>query len=121
MKYQPTEALQISFDYTKSRLVRYDTGRVAFDDNIYSVRSVYQFTRFTFARARVDFDSLSANVRGQFLLGWTPNPGTAFYVGYDDNLNHNGYSPFTDLRELGFQRNERTFFIKMSYLFRRGF
>ena len=27
---------------------------------------------------------------GQFLLGWTPNPGTAFYAGYNDNLSRNG-------------------------------
>lgn len=71
----------MSFDYTKDRLVRNDTGRVAFDDNIYSLRTTYQFSRFTFARARVDVDSLDAYVRGQFLLGWTPNPGTSFFAG----------------------------------------
>src|SRR5262249_40932117 len=79
--YQPTDALRLSINYTKSRLVRYDTDRVAFDDNIYSSRATYQFTRFLFARARVDYTTLSSNIRGQFLLGWTPNPGTSFYVG----------------------------------------
>jgi len=54
-------------------------------------------------------------------VGYTPNPGTSFYVGYNDNLNYNGFSPLTGLREEGFQRNGRTFFIKMSYLFQRGF
>ncbi|HEX7333069.1 MAG TPA: DUF5916 domain-containing protein [Pyrinomonadaceae bacterium] len=119
--YQPNDALRIDFDYTKNRLVRNDTGLVAFDDNIYSVRSTYQFTRFTFLRARVDYDSLFANARGQFLLGWTPNPGTSFYVGYNDDLNYNGFSPFTGHFEPGFRRNGRTFFIKMSYLIRRTF
>ncbi len=118
---QPTNELSFSLDYNKSRLRRYDTGRVAFDDNIYVLRSKYQFTRFLFARGRVDYDSLSANVRGQFLLGWTPNPGTAFYVGYNDDLTRNGYSPFSGRLEPGFRRNGRTFFIKMSYLFRRSF
>jgi len=117
--YQPTNALRASLDYTKSRLVRYDTGRVAFDDNIYALKATYQFTRFTFARARLDYDTLAANVRGQFLLGWTPNPGTAFYVGYNNDLNRNGFSPFTGQFERGFRRNRQTFFIKMSYLFRR--
>src|SRR5262252_2344500 len=119
--YQPTDALRLSINYTKSRLERYDTGRLAFDDNIYSWRTTYQFTRFLFARARIDYSALSSNMRGQFLLGWTPNPGTSFYAGYNDDLTRNGYSPFTGQFEPGFRRNRRTFFIKMSYLIRRSF
>jgi len=119
--YQPTNALHLSLDYTKSRLRRYDTGLVAFDDNIYALRGTYQFTRFTFARARIDYDTLASNIRGQFLLGWAPNPGTAFYVGYNDDLNRNGFNSFTGLLEPGFRRNGRTFFVKMAYLFRKSF
>jgi hypothetical protein len=119
--YQPTDALRLSLNYTKSRLERYDTGRVAFDDNIYSWRTTYQFTRFLFARARVDYSTLRSNVSGQFLLGWTPNPGTSFYAGYNDDLTRNGFNPFTHQFEPGFRRNGRTFFIKMSYLIRRSY
>jgi hypothetical protein len=119
--YQPTNELRLQLDYTKSRLRRDDTGLVAFDDNIYILHGTYQFTRFTFARARVDYDTLASNIRGQFLLGWTPNPGTAFYVGYNDDINRNGFNPFTSQLEPGFRRNGRTFFIKMSYLFRKSF
>jgi YD repeat-containing protein len=119
--YQPTSALNARLSYTKERLTRYDTGRIAFDENIISLRTTYQFTRFLFARGRIDYDSLASNVKGQFLLGWTPNPGTAFYAGYNDDLNRNGFSPFTGQLEPGFRRNGRTFFIKMSYLFRRSF
>jgi hypothetical protein len=108
-------------NYVKSRLRRYDTRLVAFDDNIYALRGTYQFTRFIFARARVDYDTLAANIRGQFLLGWTPNPGTALYVGYNDDLNRNGFNPFTADLEPGFRRNGRTFFVKMSYLLRKSF
>jgi hypothetical protein len=119
--YKPSDALRLSLNYNKARLVRQDTGLVAFDDNIYSLRGTYQFTRFVFARARVDYTSLGQNARGQFLLGWTPNPGTSFYVGYNDDMNRNGRSPFTGEPEPGFRRNGRLFFIKMSYLIRRSF
>jgi hypothetical protein len=119
--YQPTNAWRTSLNYTKSRLVRHDTGLLAFDQDIYALRSTYQFTRFIFLRARVDYDTLRTNVRGQFLLGWTPSPGTAFYAGYNDDLNRDGFNPFTGQLEPGFRRNGRTFFIKMSYLFRRSF
>jgi hypothetical protein len=119
--YQPTDALRLSLAYNKQRLTRHDTGLVAFDDNIYTLRGTYQFTRFWFARARVDYTSLGRNARGQFLLGWAPNPGTTFYVGYNDDMNRNGLNPFSGQLEPGFRRNGRLFFIKMSYLIRRSF
>ena len=119
--YQSTDALRTELTYTKDSLLRDDTRRLAFDDNIFSLRSTYQFSRFTFARLRLDYNTLDANVRGQFLLGWTPNPGTSLYAGYNDDLNYRGFNPFTDQPETGFRRNGRTFFIKMSYLIRRTF
>lgn len=119
--YRPIDPLGLSLDYIKSKLTRDDTHRVAFDDNIYALRLTYQFTRFTAARARIDYDTLASNIRGQLLIGWTPTPGTSLYVGYNDKLNYNGFNPFTGQLEPGFRRNTRTFFIKMSYLFRRNF
>jgi hypothetical protein len=120
-EYKPTSALAMSLSYSKSRLKRNDTQLVAFEDDIYSFRATYQFTRFIFLRARVDYDTLASNARGQFLFGWTPNPGTAFFLGYNDDLTRNGFNPFTGQLEPGFRRNGRTFFIKMSYLFRHSF
>jgi hypothetical protein len=119
--YQPTNALSATLNFTKERLRRYDTGLLAFDENIISLRSTYQFSRFLFARGRIDFDSIASNVKGQFLLGYTPNPGTAFYLGYNDDLNRHGFNQFSGQLEPGFRRNGRTFFIKMSYLFRKSF
>jgi len=116
--YQPADALRVALDYTKSRLVRNDTKRVAFDQNLYSLRANYYFSRFMFLRTRIDYDTMIANVRGQLLLGWTPNPGTSLYMGYNDHLNYNGFSPFTNHYEAGWQRNSRVFFIKLSYLIR---
>ncbi len=120
-EYKPINPLRVSLDYTKSKLTRKDTGLTAFDTNIFTLRSTYQFTRFTFVRARWDYDSLSSNASGQFLFGWNPNPGTAFYVGYNDNFNYNGFNPYTGQNEPRFERNSRTFFIRASYLFRKSF
>lgn len=120
-EYKPIDPLRISAEIRKSRLKRDDNGNVAFDANIFTMRSTYQFTRFTFVRARWDYDSLRSNASGQFLFGWNPNPGTAFYVGYNDNFNYNGFNPFTGQFEPRFERNSRTFFIRASYLFRKSF
>lgn len=119
--FKATTALSATLNFTKEKLTRYDTGRVAFDENIVSLRTTYQFSRFLFARGRIDYDSIASNVKGQFLFGYTPNPGTAFYVGYNDDLNRRGFNPFSGALEPGFRRNSRTFFIKMSYLFRKSF
>ena len=123
VRYQPTTAFQTQLNYTKRRLVRHDTGLLAFDDNLFSWRSVYQFTRDIFARLRVDYSTLNDRVRPQFVFGWTPSPGTAVYLGYNDDLNYKGYNPYIQppLREQGLRSNGRTFFIKMSYLFKRSF
>jgi len=59
-------------------------------------------------------------VSAQFLYGWTPNPGTAFYAGYNDDLNY-GFNAISSSIIPGFRRNGRTFFVKMSYLFRKSF
>jgi len=120
-EYQPINALKTSIDYTFNKLTRNDTHLVAYKDNIISSHTTYQFTRFLFTRARVDYETLSSNARAQFLLGWTPNPGTAFYLGYNDDLTRNGFSPFTGQLEPGFRRNGRTFFVKFSYLIRKSF
>jgi hypothetical protein len=123
VRYQPTTAFQTQLNYTKRRLVRHDTGLVAFDDNLFSSRSVYQFTRDIFARLRLDYSTLNHRIRPQFVLGWTPSPGTALYAGYNDDINYNGYNPYIrpPLQEPGFRSNGRTFFIKASYLFKKSF
>jgi len=118
--YQPTNELRLQLNYVKNRLRRYDTDLVAFDTNIFTLRGSYQFTKATFARAIIDYNTLNQRIRSQFLLGWTPNPGTAFYAGYNDDLNY-GFNPISASIVPGFRRNSRTYFIKASYLFRRSF
>lgn len=119
--FQPTNELRTQFNLVKQRLVRNDTGRTAFDVNILTFRGTYQFTKATFARAIIDYNTLSQRARAQFLAGWTPSPGTSFYVGYNDDMNLNEVNPFTREIVPGFRRNSRTFFIKTSYLFRKSF
>jgi hypothetical protein len=116
----PVDPWTVSLSYEREKLKRNDTKLTAFDSNIFSLRSTYQFTRFTFARARWDYQMLDGGINGQLLFGWTPNPGTAFYVGYNDNLFYQGFNDFTGDFDSGFRRDGRRFFIRFSYLFRRS-
>ena len=119
--YQPTNELRMQLNLNKQRLVRHDTGLTAFDVNIWTWRGTYQFTKSYFARAIIDYNTLNSRVRAQFLTGWTPSPGTSFYLGYNDDMNYDALHPFTSQVTPGFRRNSRTFFVKMSYLIRRSF
>ena len=121
LQFTPMDAWSVSLNYNKSRLTREDTSRRAFDSNIVTIRSTYQFSRFVFLRGRVDYNSLTQGVAAQVLFGWNPSPGTALYAGYNDSLNYNGYNPFSGQYESGFQRSQRVFFVRASYLFRRSF
>lgn len=121
VELKPSDPFSVSLEYNKSSLTRKDTDRTAFDSNIFTLRSTYQFTRFIFTRTRIDYSTLSRNASGQLLFGWNPSPGTSFYVGYNDNFNYGGFNPFSGQHEPRFERNSRTFFIRMSYLFRKSF
>ena len=119
--FQPTNEFRTSLSLNKQRLVRHDTGLTAFGVNIWTWRGTYQFTKSYFARAIIDYNTLNSRVRAQFLTGWTPSPGTSFYIGYNDDMNYDTLHPFTEQITPGFRRNSRTFFVKMSYLIRRSF
>jgi hypothetical protein len=116
---KPTDSLSFDLNFNKTKLTRNDTGLVAFDSNIVQLKTTYQFSRFVFLKARVDYNTLSSRFFGQYTFGWTPSPGKALYIGYNDKWSHNGYeySP----RVPGFVQLDRTFFVKFSYLFRKSF
>ncbi|HYE84754.1 MAG TPA: hypothetical protein VEA16_00260, partial [Vicinamibacterales bacterium] len=107
--WRPIDALRTSLNVSHNTLVRNDNGRTAYEAALVSARTTYQLTRFAFIRLRTDWDSAAAVVRGQYLLGWNPNPGTAVYVGYNDAA---GTEP-------RYVRSQRTLFVKMSFLFRK--
>ena len=117
---QPTDPWSIDLKYVREKLKRNDTNLVAFDSNIFSLRSTYQFTRFVFARVRMDYETIDGTLNSQLLLGWSPSPGTAFYVGYNDNSNYRAYNQYRNRFDDSFRQDGRRFFIRMSYLFRKS-
>lgn len=102
----------------------------------------YQFTRSLSARVIVEYDSTLANPREtslkrtkqvgtEALFTWLPHPGTAIYVGYNNDLQNldrrlcnrmpsGGCNPddTTVPRAEGFLNDGRQIFVKASYLFR---
>ena len=120
LSLQPTDPWSVRLKYERQKLRRNDTELIAFDSNIFSLRSTYQFTRFTFARVRMDYETVDGTLNSQLLLGWSPNPGTAFYVGYNDNSSYRGFNEFRNRFDDGLRRDGRRFFIRVSYLIRKS-
>jgi hypothetical protein len=118
--WKPAPALRVGTEYTRSRLRRYDTGRVAHDETLVSAQVVYQPTRFVAVRLRADHRSSRSTLRPQLLVSWTPGPGSAVYVGYNDDFTNDGFSRVTGTRQPGLRRNARTAFVKLSWLTRVG-
>ena len=118
---KPTDPLNIRFSYDRRKLTRNDTDLVAFDSNIFSLRTTYQFTRFIFTRTRFDYETVQGSLNSQMLFGWNPSPGKAFYIGYNDNSFYRGFNDFRNQFDTGFRRDGRSFFIRASYLFRKSF
>jgi hypothetical protein len=116
---KPTDKFNFEVGFNKDEFRRNDTKLLTFISNIATFRSTYQFSRFVSVKARLDYNTLSGRLRGQYTFGWTPSPGKALYVGYSDASNYKGYV-FGNKRD-DFQQLNRTFFIKLSYLFRKSF
>ncbi|MBV9216675.1 MAG: hypothetical protein JO053_10905 [Acidobacteria bacterium] len=116
---KPTDKFSLGLSYNHSSLRRDDTGLVTYVSNYFSFSSAYQFSRFVNLKARVYYDTLSDNIFGQYTFGWTPSVGKALYIGYNSSTNYNGYA--FGARQPGFLQMDRTFFIKLSYLFRKSF
>lgn len=119
MELKPTDNFSFNVDYNKSRLKRDATKLLAYDSNRFSLNSTYQFSRFVNLKARVYYDTLSDRIFGQYTFAWTPSVGKALYIGYNNRLSYKGYA--FGHPQTGFLQLNRTFFIKLSYLFRKSF
>jgi hypothetical protein len=116
---KPTDKFNFELGFSTDNFRRNDTKKLVFISNITTFRSTYQFSRFVSVKARLDYNTLSGRLFGQYTFGWTPSPGKALYVGYNDSSNYKGY--VFDNYQKGYQQLNRTFFIKLSYLFRKSF
>ena len=85
----------------------------------------HQHAQYNAVLANEDLTVLrtTKNFNADFLLTYLPHPGTAFYLGYNSNLQN--LDPSLGIGEFGLLRNRNHFindgrqlFVKLSYLFR---
>jgi hypothetical protein len=139
---QPIRQLTDDNTYLLDRDHNDHTGQFVYESQVFRTKLNYQFTRAFSARVIVEYDSTLANpletslqrtkqVQTQALFTWLPHPGTAIYVGYNNDIQNLGRGLCNRLgngqcdpnnpvppRSNNYLNDGRQFFIKASYLLR---
>jgi len=139
---QPVRPLTVDNTYLLDRDHAVSNGAFVYESQIMRSKVNFQFTRSISARLVTEYDSTLANpaetsllrtreFASQALLTWLPHPGTAVYIGYNDDLQNLDRSLCNKLPDGGCDPNNTTpprdgsmlndgrqVFIKASYLFR---
>jgi Domain of unknown function (DUF5916) len=145
MSIKPTGSLEIDNTYILDRVLNGAANHASFNNHIIRSQWNYQFTKELSFRAILQYNGLLANptysslqttkdFSSDFLLTYLVHPGTAVYVGYNNNLENlipslclpaTGQTMGCDPNGVGLVRGTRlindgrVFFVKVSYLFRR--
>jgi hypothetical protein len=131
---RPSAGLTIDNTYLFTQLEDQHSNRSVFNDHIVRSRWLYQFDQRWSLRFTVQYNALIVNpaltslektkqLNGDILLSYRPSPGTAFFAGY--NYDVQNYDPLAvgmlpPLARLnrGLINDGRVLFVKVSYLFR---
>jgi len=122
-QYQPTQRITQAIEYTYQDFHRADNKEHVFNLNILVSRTIYQFSKSTFVRALVQYDSYSKRVITDLLASFTLIPGTVLYVGYGSLHREQFWDRAEEAwkRQPGlgnFYQTTQSLFIKASYLWR---
>ncbi|MDQ1353896.1 MAG: hypothetical protein QG657_4205 [Acidobacteriota bacterium] len=117
MDIQPNKNLNQYFSYTHNDLSK--DGNKLYNVNLYYSKTTYQFNKYFFLRAVLQYNSYSKQMLTDFLASFTLIPGTVLHVGYGglyenrDWVNNHWVVGEGDLMNI-----KRSFFAKVSYLWR---
>jgi hypothetical protein len=119
--FQPNNKLNQRFSYQYTSFDRRADGERIYDYHILSSHTTYQFNRYLFIRALVQYDSYQEIVLSDLLASFTFIPGTVFHVGYGSLHENRQWSEIDQRWEpaagLGkYYQTTRSFFLKVSYL-----
>jgi hypothetical protein len=139
---QPIRPLTADNIYLLDRDHSVADGALVYETQTFRTKVNYQFTRAISARVIVEYDTTLANhnetslprtkgVGTEALFTWLPHPGTAVYIGYNNDMQNLDRSLCNRLpggacdpdntappRALNLLNDGRQIFIKASYLFR---
>ena len=114
---QPNSKLSLTLSLHHSHLKR-DTEEI-YNVNIIYSRTTYQFNKYFFARAIIQYDSYENNLLTDILASFTFIPGTVIHLGYGGLYEKQDWQNGQWIPGQGrLQNMRRSFFFKASYLWR---
>ena len=124
LNFRPVSRFQMNLTVSTSRLVEPSTLEEVFDVKIFRNFSTFQFTERLLLRNIMEYNTFARTLGANLLLTYRVNSGTVFFIGYDDRYQQ-GDLIFDDDDDddplfftTDFERTNRAFFMKISYLFR---
>ena len=122
LNVRPSSRFQTNVNMSTSRLVDPSTFEAIFDVKIFRAFSTFQFSERLLLRNIMEYNTFNRTLGANVLLTYRVNSGTVFYIGYDDRYQQ-GDLIFDDNDDplyftTDFERTNRAFFTKVSYLFR---
>ncbi len=116
--YLPSENLRFDLSLTYSDFTRSADGVKEFDYTILRSRNTYQFNKYLFFRAIVEYNSFRKRLMTDFLASFTYIPGTVIHVGYGSLYEKIEWRDGDYISADRFLESKRGFFFKASYLWR---
>jgi hypothetical protein len=132
--YRPTPGLTIDTTYLFTQLEDEHSNATIFNDHVLRSRWLYQFDQRWSLRLTAQYNSLMVNpaltslektkqVNGDVLLAYRVNPATAFFLGYNYDVQNYLPAAFGTVPPLARSQNSlindgRVLFAKVSYLLR---
>ena len=122
LNFQPVSRFQANLNVSTSRLVDPSTFDEVFNVKIFRGFSTFQFTERLLLRNIMEYNTFDRTLGANLLLTYRVNSGTVFYLGYDDRYQQGDLILDDNADPLyfttDFERTNRAFFTKVSYLFR---
>jgi hypothetical protein len=123
--YQPSDKLRSDVNFTYVDFTRESDGEKIYDYPIYWGRLTYQLNRYLFFRGIVEYNEYREELLTDLLASFTYIPGTVVHLGYGSLwdrtrwLQGRGFEIGEYVDSDDFLETKRSFFVKMSYLWRR--
>jgi hypothetical protein len=113
---RPIPQIKAELEIRKSTFWQEKGGDLVYDYDIIYTKTTYQFSKQLFLRSIVEYNAYWKKVTTDILFSYMYNYGTVFFLGYG-SLFEREYDSHRN-EYLDFRQNQRSFFIKISYLWR---
>ena len=117
-RVQPTSRLRTELRTVFSSFVNPLNDAEVFDVKIFRGRTTYQFTDRLLLRHILEHNTWDVTLGNNLLMTYRINAGTVLFLGYDDRFRSGMEIDSAIFPMMAFQRTNRAFFGKVSYLFR---